>query len=115
MTLPKGTMTGSLKILAPLLIWMSVGWFSYPYLIGDIADSVGESLNMVELRNFSLIMAGICLALGIIFGIMGFKGKIVDENEFKRMTGELVTCQYCHRETEKRTETIKCQHCDRFL
>ena len=115
MTLPKGTMTGSLKVLAPLLIWMSIGWFSYPYLIKDIADAAGESMNIEEVRTFSLIMTGVCLSLGILFGIMGFRGKTVDENEFKRMTGELVICQHCHREAEKKPETIKCQHCDGYL
>ena len=115
MTLPKGTLTGSMKVLAPLLIWMSVGWFAYPYLIRDIAESIGETYDLAELRTFSLIMTGVCLGLGIFFGLMGYTGETVDEREFKRMTGELIICQHCHQETEKKTETIKCQHCDEFL
>ncbi len=114
MTLPKGTMNGLLKILAPLLIWMSAGWYAYPFLIGDIASAVGENIDIDEVRSFSFIMAGLCLALGIIFLIIGFTGKKADDLEFKRMSGQLVTCHYCRREVE-RDENFLCPECGKVL
>ncbi len=115
MKLPKGTLTGSMKILAPLLIWMSAGWFSYPYLIGYIYDAVGESIDIEELRTFSLIMTVVCLGLGILFLILGVKGPKLDEDDFKRMTGQLVMCEHCRLEMKKEVSTITCEHCGKFI
>ncbi len=115
MELPKGTMTGLMKVLAPLLMWMSVGWFAYPYLIGDIASAAGETIDMDELKLFSFIMAGVCLGLGIMFLALGFGGKKVDENDFKRMTGELVICKHCKKEIEKDITIITCTQCGKYL
>jgi hypothetical protein len=95
MELPKGTFKGLARLVSPISFWMAAGWAAYPYMIEHISISMGEAINMGEVRPFSMFMVVACITAGVILAIYGFTGKESTDAEILALGKMESLCPYC--------------------
>lgn len=94
--IPKGIMQKLGIVIAPLLFWMSAGWFLYPSFIGRLADDIGESPNMDLVRIIGYIVGTISAIIGVIVLLFSASLEEVDEEAFVRqVTHADFKCPFC--------------------
>ena len=84
MRLPKGTFVGAAKILGPLVLLMSVGWFLFPFFAEDLNVAVGdvtevEEVDMARIKILSYSMTTLCALFGLVLLFAALLGKEADD------------------------------------
>ena len=95
MDLPKGTFKGPARVVSPLSFWMAAGWAAYPYMIEHISNLMNETVDMGEVRPFSMFMVVACITAGIILAIYGFTGKDCADADILALAKPEPLCPYC--------------------
>lgn len=99
------------KLVAPLALWMTAGWASYPYAIEYISKQSGEldTIDLPEIRGFSIAATLACiivsaLSAGYYFTMRGEAGA---------QAPPTARCPYC--DTDNPAGANACATCGRRL
>ncbi len=111
--LPKGYLKPLAKIVGPLAIWMAAGWLIYSFLMIEISNSIGETVDAGEIELFSYITAPAFLIGGIVLIIYGYRGQEVADNEFTKLNPKSWHCSNCMEKMPPGSE--KCSKCGKFV
>ncbi|MBA3044744.1 MAG: hypothetical protein KKH41_03425 [Candidatus Thermoplasmatota archaeon] len=109
MELPKGTLKGLARVVAPLSFWMAAGWAAYPTLIKKIMDAAGETVNMNEINPFSLFMVIACIVAGTVLAVYGFTGNDATDAELLALAKRETLCPYCGKNLPE--GSVQCPGC----
>jgi hypothetical protein len=109
MDLPKGTFKGLAKVVAPVCLWMAAGWAAYPTVMDRLTREMGETVDIAEVRLFSMFMLAGCLIAGIALAVYGYIGTAASEEELGAMAQEPCLCPYCAAALS--AEAKRCEKC----
>lgn len=108
--LPPGIIKYVSRGLAPILIWLAIGWLSLSLLLPIIVAVIEESISIERVMIISYLLFGVFLFVGIACWLFGSTSQQADiEYKIQPIRDSLYRCPFCASKIP--IQSVWCPNC----